>query len=106
MRRWSSEQRKAGRLVYFGDASRPELLERAGAARARAFVVTLDAPGAAERMVEAINALRPGAPVFARARDPDHAARLAALGAHGVIPETVEASLQLARPFARSSRGA
>jgi CPA2 family monovalent cation:H+ antiporter-2 len=92
----AGEQRQAGHLVYFGDASRRELLESAGAARARAFVVTLDAPGAAERMVEAINAVRPGAPVFARAKDPDHAARLAALGAHGVVPEAVEASLQLA----------
>jgi CPA2 family monovalent cation:H+ antiporter-2 len=91
-----SEQRKRGYLVYFGDASRRELLERAGAARARAFVVTLDAPGASERMIEAVKALKPGAPIFARARDSDHAARLAALGAHGVIPEAVEASLQLA----------
>jgi voltage-gated potassium channel Kch len=33
--------------------------------------------------------------VFARAKDPEHAARLAKLGARGVIPEAVEASLQL-----------
>ncbi len=76
-----TEHRKAGRLVFFGDASRRELLERAGAASARAFVVTLDAPGATERMVEEILALRPDACVFARAKDPDHAARLAKLGA-------------------------
>jgi voltage-gated potassium channel Kch len=34
--------------------------------------------------------------VFARASDPEHAERLMALGAVSVIPETVEASLQLA----------
>jgi CPA2 family monovalent cation:H+ antiporter-2 len=34
--------------------------------------------------------------VFARASDPAHAERLIALGAVSVIPETVEASLQLA----------
>lgn len=90
-----TEHRKAGRLVFFGDASRRELLERAGAAGARAFVVTLDAPGAAERMIEEILAVRPDACVFARAKDPEHAARLARLGARGVIPEAVEASLQL-----------
>jgi len=90
-----AKQRAQDRQVYFGDASRRELLERAGARRARAFVVTLDAPGAAEGMVEAVRALRPDAPVFARAKDPAHAARLAARGAREVTPETVEASLQL-----------
>ena len=34
--------------------------------------------------------------MFARAADSAHAARLVKLGAVGVIPETVEASLQLA----------
>ncbi len=90
-----SDQRKAGRSVYFGDASRPEMLQRAGAARARAFVVTLDAPGAAEQMIEAIRSQRPDAVIFARAKDMTHAERLAVLGAVHVIPEAVEASLQL-----------
>jgi CPA2 family monovalent cation:H+ antiporter-2 len=35
------------------------------------------------------------AAVFARAKDADHATRLLGFGAVGVIPETVEASLQL-----------
>jgi CPA2 family monovalent cation:H+ antiporter-2 len=91
-----TEQRRRGRAVYFGDASRREILERAGAAHARAFVVTLDAPGAAERMVQSIMTLRKDAAVFARAKDAAHAARLARLGALDVIPEAVEASLQLA----------
>jgi CPA2 family monovalent cation:H+ antiporter-2 len=90
-----TEQRKSGHSIYFGDAGRLEFLERAGAARARAFVVTVNAPKAAERMVVAARRVRPGAPVFARASDAGHAARLIALGAVGVIPETVEASLQL-----------
>jgi monovalent cation:H+ antiporter-2, CPA2 family len=91
-----AEHSKAGTTVYFGDASRAELLERAGAKGARAFVVTVNSARAAERMVAAIVKLRPDAPVFARASDPDHAAALAHLGAVEVIPEAVEASLQLA----------
>jgi CPA2 family monovalent cation:H+ antiporter-2 len=91
-----SEHNKNGRAVYFGDASHPELLKRAGARNARAFVVTLDASGAAERMVEEIRKLRPDAPVFARAKDSAHAAELTAQGAKGAIPEFEEASLQLA----------
>ena len=41
-------------------------------------------------------AIKPDAVVLARAVDPAHAQRLIGLGAVGVIPETVEASLQLA----------
>ncbi|MBI4365818.1 MAG: cation:proton antiporter [Deltaproteobacteria bacterium] len=82
--------------VFFGDAGRPELLEKIGARRARAFVVTVNNARAAERMVAAARKIRPDAPVLARAVDAAHAARLAELGAVSVIPETVEASLQLA----------
>jgi monovalent cation:H+ antiporter-2, CPA2 family len=91
-----TERRKLGHPVYFGDAGRRELLERVGAAHARAFVVTVDAPKAAERMVDAARSAQPEALVFARAIDATHAARLLELGAVGVIPEAVEASLQLA----------
>lgn len=91
-----SEHREKGRMVYFGDSSRRELLERAGAKRARAFVVTLDGVDATERMVAEIVSLRPKVSIIARARDAEHAARLSRLGAAGAIPETIEASLQLA----------
>ncbi|MGA7490024.1 MAG: NAD-binding protein, partial [Xanthobacteraceae bacterium] len=64
-------------------------------AHARAFVVTVNARESAERMVAAARKLRPDALVFARAIDAEHAARLLALGAVEVIPEAVEASLQL-----------
>lgn len=90
------ELRAKGHAVYYGDAGRPELLERLGADRARAFVVTVNNPRAAERMVAAARRINPQAPVFARATDSAHAARLVALGAVSVIPETIEASLQLA----------
>ena len=38
-----NECRKRGHRCYFGDAARPELLARVGAAQARAFVVTVNA---------------------------------------------------------------
>jgi CPA2 family monovalent cation:H+ antiporter-2 len=91
-----ADHRKAGRMVFVGDASRREMLERAGVAWARAVVVTLDEPDAAERMVEAAVGLQKQACVIARAKDSEHARKLIALGAVGVIPEAVEASLQLA----------
>jgi CPA2 family monovalent cation:H+ antiporter-2 len=88
--------RAAGHHVYYGDAGRAELLEKIGGGRARAFVVTVNDGKSAERMVAAARKIRADAPVFARATDAAHAARLVALGAVGVIPETVEASVQLA----------
>jgi CPA2 family monovalent cation:H+ antiporter-2 len=91
----ASEGAERGEEVFFGDAARPELLRLAGATGARAFVVTVNSPRAAERMVAAARKERPDAPVFARARDPAHASRLLKLGAVEVIPEAVEASLQL-----------
>jgi CPA2 family monovalent cation:H+ antiporter-2 len=89
------DQRKQGHTVYFGDASRAELLQRAGASRARAFIVTLDEADAAERMVRATKELRADAIVLARAMDRQGARRLMELGAVDVVPETFEASLQL-----------
>jgi monovalent cation:H+ antiporter-2, CPA2 family len=91
----AGEGAQRGEAVFFGDAARREFLRRAGAAGARAFVVTVNSPRAAERMVAAARMERPDAPVFARARDPAHAARLLRLGAVEVTPEAVEASLQL-----------
>jgi CPA2 family monovalent cation:H+ antiporter-2 len=87
--------RKRGQMCFFGDGGRPEMLARVGAAHARAFVVTVNARESAERMVAAARKQRPDALVFARAVDAEHAARLLALGAVEVIPEAVEASLQL-----------
>ena len=87
--------RASGKDVFFGDASRRELLMRLGVDTARALVVTMDAPEAAEATVAAARNLRPDLTIVARARDTRHAQRLYALGATDVVPETVEASLQL-----------
>jgi CPA2 family monovalent cation:H+ antiporter-2 len=90
-----TRERKRGNPIHLGDASREESLERVGAAQARAFVITLDEPVAAERMVAVCSQRWPQVPIFARAKDPAHASKLASLGAV-VVPEAVEASLQLA----------
>ena len=87
--------RREGKTLYFGDASRPELLRRCGLDSAPALVVTMDNPDAAEAVVAEARALRPDLMVVARARDARHAARLYALGVTDAVPETIEASLQL-----------
>jgi CPA2 family monovalent cation:H+ antiporter-2 len=84
-----------GAALYFGDASRPELLKRCGLETATALVITMDNPDAAEAVVRAAHELRPDLTIVARARDARHAARLYELGVTDAVPETVEASLQL-----------
>lgn len=88
--------RSNGTPVFFGDATRKEVLLRAGANRAPAFVVTLDNAQLAERMVRAIHDEWPDTPLMARAKDWKHADHLRRLGVDDVIPEAVEGSLQLA----------
>lgn len=87
--------RDGGAALFYGDASRPAMLHQIGIDHARAAVVTMDSAAAAERVVATIRATRPDLPIYARARDSAHATRLLTLGASHVIPETVEASLQL-----------
>lgn len=82
--------------VFYGDASRSEILAKAGIDHASAVVVTMDDPAAASRIVREIHQRWPMVPIHARARDPEHARRLLELGASYCTPETVEASLQLA----------
>ncbi|MEM9749556.1 MAG: monovalent cation:proton antiporter-2 (CPA2) family protein [Pseudomonadota bacterium] len=89
------ERRADGEPVYFGDASRLDVLRKAGAGRAAAFLVTLDDPDIAARTVEAARESWPNLPVYVRAKDAAQAARLAELGATCVVPEALESSLQL-----------
>ncbi len=87
--------RAAGAGILYGDASRPDMLRRFGVDRAAALVVTMDSPDAAEQVVETARRHWPDLVIYARARDRAHGARLIARGASHVIPETIEASLQL-----------
>lgn len=91
-----SRARKQGWPVYLGDASRPEILERAGAAGASLFAVTVDDAASAEAMVRAVRAVRSNALIVARAQDGEHARRLSEAGADYVIPDAIEAGLQMA----------
>ncbi|WP_158045778.1 monovalent cation:proton antiporter-2 (CPA2) family protein [Skermanella pratensis] len=97
-----AEGRARGLPIYYGDASRAEVLKAAGVNRARAAVVTLDQPQAAERAVEAIRRLCPLLDIHARARDHEHQAHLREAGATHVVPEMMEGSLRLGGLLLRS----
>lgn len=91
-----ARQREHGATVYFGDVTQIELLRRLHLETARALVVTLDDPVAADEVVAGARAARHDLLIVARARDARHAAHLYRSGASDAVPETVEASLQLA----------
>lgn len=90
------EVRKTGQSIFFGDASRTEFLKRCGVETTAALVVTMDVPEKVDAVVRAARSLRPDLTIVARARDERHAAKLYRLGASDAVPETIEASLQLA----------
>lgn len=81
--------------VYFGNAARPELLRRVHADEAPAIVLTMDHPASALQAVRGIRREFPHVQLYARSRDEKHARALKRAGANVVVPETLEASLQL-----------
>jgi len=87
--------RKEGWSVYFGDGAREEILEKAGLDGAAMVVVTLDDPRAAEHIVRAVRRSRPDIPILARAQDADHSRSLYEVGATHVVPDAIEAGLQM-----------
>ncbi|HET8801303.1 MAG TPA: monovalent cation:proton antiporter-2 (CPA2) family protein [Marinobacter sp.] len=80
---------------YFGDASRPELLETAGIEQARLLVVAIDDRDRAVQMVEHVKRFYPGVWVLARAFDRGHSYRLREAGADDVVSETYHSALEL-----------
>ncbi|MFC5512115.1 cation:proton antiporter [Massilia jejuensis] len=81
--------------VFFGNAARPELLRLVQAEAAPAIVLTMDNPASSLQAVKGIRREFAEVPLFVRSRDERHARTLKRAGATVVVPETLEASLQL-----------
>jgi monovalent cation:proton antiporter-2 (CPA2) family protein len=88
--------RKENSPVYFGDATRADVLRAAGAGNADALVCTLNKPIPALRMVRIMRQHYPDVPIFARGHNREHCDELLEAGATLAVSETLEASLQLA----------
>jgi len=82
-----------GNKVFYGDASRRELLEAAGAAQAKLLVIAIDNRGKAEEMVRVAKQHFPGLKVLARAYDRNHAYKLMEAGADVISRETFGSAL-------------
>ncbi len=81
--------------VFYGDASRLELLRAARADKARVFVLAIDDVEASVRTAQTVRQHFPHLALFARARNRQHAYRLRALGITHIMRETYAGSLEL-----------
>jgi monovalent cation:H+ antiporter-2, CPA2 family len=84
-----------GYPVYFGDASRADLIDRLRMGYASALILTMDDPVLSVQITRRVRGWLPDLTIVARARDVDHAAELYRAGVTDAVPETLESSLQL-----------
>lgn len=89
--------RAYGNKVYYGDASRIELLEAAKVAQAKLFVLAIDDVESSIRTAAVVRRHFPDLPILARARNRSHYFRLRDLGIRLIMRETFPASLEMAR---------
>lgn len=87
--------RKIGFKVFYGDATRLEMLEAAGAAQAKLLVVAIDDIEGSLRIVGLAQKHFPKLALLVRAKDREHAYRLIKMGVKGIFRETLESSLEL-----------
>jgi monovalent cation:proton antiporter-2 (CPA2) family protein len=87
--------RRFGNQVFYGDASRLELLRSAHAENAEVFVLAIDDVEASVRTAELIRKHFPHLKIFARARNRQHAFRLMDLEVRYTIRETLGSSLEM-----------
>ena len=89
--------RKFGGKLYFGDATRIELLRAANAGAARLFVLAIDNPEDSIKCAALVRHHFPHVPILARARNRVHAHRLMDLGITRFFRETWLTSLEMAQ---------
>jgi glutathione-regulated potassium-efflux system ancillary protein KefC/glutathione-regulated potassium-efflux system protein KefB len=87
--------RRFGSKIYFGDASRLDLLHAAKAGEAKLFVLAIDDVEASVKTAELVRKHFPALPILARARNRVHYFRLRDLGVKLIYRETFLSSLEV-----------
>ena len=88
--------RRYGNRIYYGDASRLELLHAAKAGDARLFVLAIDDVEASIKTATVVRRHFPDLDILARARNRVHYFRLRDLGVRAIYRDTFPASLDVA----------
>ncbi|NUO48926.1 MAG: glutathione-regulated potassium-efflux system protein KefC, partial [Polyangiaceae bacterium] len=89
--------KRFGFRIYYGDATRLDLLEAAGANSAKLLVVAIDDETMSVQLVDAVRHAFPKLKIVARARNVGHYRELRARGVEIVERETFESALLLGR---------
>jgi len=89
------DARARGEPIFFGDATRPPVLDRLGVERAKLVVVAISDPKATRRIVSRVRAMAPRTPILARTRYVQEVDPLASEGANLVVAEEFEGSIEL-----------
>jgi len=87
--------RKIGFKVFYGDATRHEMLAAAGAEQAKLLVIAIDDVEGSLRLVGLAQKHFPKLTLLVRAKDREHAYRLIKMGVKSVFRETLESSLEM-----------
>ena len=89
--------RRFGNKVFYGDASRLELLEAAGASKAKVFVLAIDDVQSSLTTARAVQKHFPHLRIVARARNRQHAYELMAIGITDLVRETFDSTIVMTR---------
>jgi monovalent cation:proton antiporter-2 (CPA2) family protein len=89
--------RQFGNKVYFGDATRLELLKKAGIENARVFLVAIDNGEEITAVVKLVQQEFPKVKIVARARNRMHAIELSKLGVSYFVREVFDSALSASK---------
>jgi len=89
--------RRFGVDVYYGDATRPDMLHAAGIERAKLFVIAIDGREQITELARYVIETYPQVHVVARAWDRNHTFELWAVGCRDIIRETYDGAIRAGR---------
>jgi len=89
--------RRFGARIYYGDATRPDMLQAAGLQHCKVFVAAIDDKEKLTELVHYVHTTAPHVHIIARAIDRHHVYELWAAGCRDIIRETYDSSLRMGR---------
>lgn len=89
--------RRFGARIYYGDATRPDLLHAAGLHHAKVIVIAIDNREKITELVHYVHTNAPKVHIIARAVDRHHVYELWAAGCRDIIRENYDSSLRMGR---------
>jgi glutathione-regulated potassium-efflux system ancillary protein KefC/glutathione-regulated potassium-efflux system protein KefB len=89
--------RRFGNKIYYGDASKLELLRSAEVDKAKVFVLAVQNPEVSISIARMVRQHFPNVAIYARARNRQHAFALLELGVAGLIRDTFLSSVEMGR---------